>query len=71
MWDIESGAHLTGEDIGRALMQQGQLIERMRAFQEKYEFLICAVNQVPPFDAARAVAEIHRRRARWRTTSRG
>ena len=51
IWDIESGAHLTGEDVGRALMQQGQLIERMRAFQEKYEFLICAVNQVPPFDA--------------------
>ena len=43
---------MTGEDVGRALMQQGQLIERMRAFQEKYEFLICAVNQVPPFDAA-------------------
>ena len=51
MWDIESGAHVTGEDVGRALMRQGQLIERMRAFQEKYEFLVCAVNQVPPFDA--------------------
>ena len=25
--------------------------ERMRVFQQKYEFLICAVNQVPPFDA--------------------
>jgi amidase len=23
----------------------------MRLFQEKYEFLVCAVNQVPPFDA--------------------
>ena len=42
---------MTGEDVGRALIQQGQLIERMRAFQQKYEFLICAVNQVPPFDA--------------------
>ncbi len=52
VWDIESGAHLTGEDLGRALMRQGQLIERMRAFHAKYEFLICAVNQVPPFDAA-------------------
>ena len=62
VWDIESGAHLTGEDVGRALMQQGQLIERMRAFQEKYRFLVCAVNQVPPFDARRAVAEVDRRR---------
>ena len=51
IWDIESGAHLSGEDVGRALMQQGLLLERMRVFQEKYEFLICAVNQVPPFDA--------------------
>ncbi len=23
----------------------------MRVFQKKYEFLVCAVNQVPPFDA--------------------
>jgi amidase len=51
IWDIESGAKLTGEDIGRALIQQGLLLERMRVFQEKYEFLICAVNQVLPFEA--------------------
>jgi amidase len=51
LWDIESGAHLTGEDIGRALLEQGQLIDRMRVFQEKYEFLVCAVNQLPPFVA--------------------
>ena len=51
VWDIESGAHVTGEDLGRALIQQGQLIERMRAFQQKYDFLVCAVNQVLPFDA--------------------
>jgi amidase len=51
VWDIESGAHITGEEVGRALVQQGLLFERMRAFQEKYEFLVCAVNQVPPFAA--------------------
>lgn len=51
IWDIESGAHVSGEEVGRALVQQGQLLDRMRAFQEKYEFLVCAVNQVPPFDA--------------------
>jgi amidase len=51
LWDIESGAHLTGEQVGRALIRQGQLIDRMRAFQEKYEFLVCAVNQLPPFAA--------------------
>jgi amidase len=51
IWDIESGAHLTGEDVGRALVHQGELIERMRAFYDRYAFLVCAVNQVPPFDA--------------------
>lgn len=52
IWDIERGQALSGEDVARALMQQGQLLERVRKFQERYEFLICAVNQVPPFDAA-------------------
>lgn len=51
IWDIESGARVTGEDLGRALVEQGRLFDRLRAFQEKYEFLVCAVNQVPPFAA--------------------
>ncbi len=52
IWDIESGSRLSGEKVGWALAQQGALLERMRQFQEKYEFLVCAVNQVPPFDAS-------------------
>ena len=32
-------------------MAQARLYERIHVFQEKYRFLICAVNQVPPFDA--------------------
>ncbi len=52
IWEIERGKALSGEDVARALMQQGQLLERMRKFEERYEFLVCAVNQVPPFDAA-------------------
>jgi len=51
IWDIEQGAKLTGEAVGDALLQQGQLLERMRQFEQKYQFLICAVNQVPPFAA--------------------
>ena len=51
IWDIERGADVSGEALARALMQQGQLLERIRLFQQRYEFLICAVNQVPPFDA--------------------
>ena len=26
-------------------------MDRMRVFQQEYDFLVCAVNQVPPFDA--------------------
>ena len=49
--EIERGARLSGGDVARALVLHGEIMERMRRFQEKYEFLLCAVNQVPPFDA--------------------
>ena len=52
IWEIERGARLSGQDVARALMQQGQLLDRMRLFQERYAFIVCAVNQVPPFDAS-------------------
>jgi len=52
IWDIESGAKLTGSDVARAITKHGALLERMRVFQERHEFLVCAVNQVPPFDAS-------------------
>jgi amidase len=51
VWQIEAGSKLTGSDVARAMADHGALMERFRAFQEKYEFLICAVNQLPPFDA--------------------
>ena len=49
--EIERGARLTTAEITRAIVLHGEILERMRRFQEKYEFLLCAVNQVPPFDA--------------------
>jgi len=51
VWQIELGRNLTGEAIARAMQMHGELMLRMVRFQEKYEFLICAVSQVPPFDA--------------------
>lgn len=51
IWDIEAGARLSGADVARVIIKHGALLERMRVFQEKYPFLVCAVNQVPPFDA--------------------
>jgi len=52
VWQIECGRDLSGAEIADAMSLHGELMQRMRGFQEKYEFLICAVNQVPPFDAA-------------------
>jgi amidase len=49
--EIEAGAKLSSGEVAKAMIQHGQLMERMRLFQEEYEFLLCAVNQVPPFDA--------------------
>ena len=52
IWNIEQGLALSGVDVGRAMTAQAALLDRMRRFFERYEFLLCAVNQVPPFDAA-------------------
>jgi amidase len=49
--EIEAGLALTSADVSRAMLQHGQLLERIRRFQERYELMLCAVNQVPPFDA--------------------
>jgi amidase len=50
IWNIEAGARLRGPDIARAVRQHTALYQRMREFMETYEFLICPVSQVPPFD---------------------
>jgi amidase len=49
--EIEAGLALTGSDVARALIDHGELLERVRRFEERYPFFVCAVNQVPPFDA--------------------
>jgi amidase len=51
VWQIESGSRFTGSEIAKAMTCHGELMEHTRRFQEKYEFLLCAVNQLPPFDA--------------------
>jgi amidase len=50
--EIEAGLALTGAHVARAMALHGELMERMRQFQQRYEFLLCAVSQIPPFDAA-------------------
>ncbi len=50
--EIESGMALSGSDVSAAMKRHGELMERVRRFQDDYEFILCAVNQVPPFDAS-------------------
>ena len=49
IWNYEQGLKLTGVDVARAQELRTQVYHRMRAFLERYEFLLCPVNQVPPF----------------------
>jgi amidase len=49
--EIEAGRKITTPELARAMQLHAQLVERMRKFQETYEFTLCAVNQLPPFDA--------------------
>jgi amidase len=54
IWNAEQGLALSAQDVGRAFAAQAALLDRMRAFFDQYEYLLCAVNQVPPFDASLA-----------------
>jgi amidase len=49
IWNIEQGKRLTPEKIARAAVLRSELFHRMRAFLETYEFLLCPVNQLPPY----------------------
>jgi amidase len=50
--EVELGRSLTTAAVAQAMVRQGQLMDRMRRFEERYAFTLCAVNQIPPFDAA-------------------
>jgi len=49
--EIERGAAITPTDIEQAEAKHTRLLARVAKFFETYRFLVCAVNQVPPFDA--------------------
>jgi len=49
--EIEAGLALSSTAVAQAMIRHAELLDRMRRFQERYEFILCAVNQVPPFDA--------------------
>ncbi|HEU4644805.1 MAG TPA: amidase [Burkholderiales bacterium] len=49
IWNIEQGLALDGAKVVRAERLRTEVYQRMRAFLEKYEFLLGPVNQLPPF----------------------
>jgi amidase len=49
IWNIEQGLRLTPEQITRGQALRTEVFHRLRAFLERYEFLLCPVNQVLPF----------------------
>lgn len=51
VWNAEEGLKLSALDVGHAMVRQSDLFHRVREFMERYDFFLCAVNQVPPFDA--------------------
>jgi amidase len=49
VWNVEQGLALTTEQLAKAEAKRAQLFQRMRALLEKHEFLVCPVNQLPPY----------------------
>jgi len=50
IWNIEAGESITGPQLARIESKRTALYHRVREFMETHEFMICPVNQVPPFD---------------------
>jgi amidase len=48
--EIERGARVTDAELAGAAARHERLLAKVGAFFERYDFLVCAVNQVPPFD---------------------
>jgi len=49
--EIEYGQSLSSAAVAEAMVQHSQLLDRMRQFEEKYAYTLCAVNQLAPFEA--------------------
>jgi amidase len=50
LWNVEEGRKRSAEDVARAEVLRTELFHRMRTFLEKYDFFLCPVNQLPPYD---------------------
>jgi amidase len=50
LWEVERGSKLSSRDVAQALALRSRAWDRMRVFQEKYEYFITPTTQVLPFD---------------------
>jgi amidase len=50
IWNTEFGLGLSGVDVGLAEVKRTELFQRVQDFMERYDYIVCPVNQVPPFD---------------------
>jgi len=50
IWNTEAGVALNGLDISNAEKQRTTIYHELCAFMDEYEYLVCPVTQVPPFD---------------------
>lgn len=53
VWNIEEGRRLTGVQLADAARRHTDLHERVRAFMDRYSFLVLPVSQVPPFEISK------------------
>jgi amidase len=49
IWNIEEGLKRSAEQVAKAETTRTTLFHRVRTFLERYEFLVCPVNQLPPY----------------------
>jgi amidase len=47
--NVEEGRRRSAEDVARAEVLRSALFHRMRKFFDTYDFLVCPVNQLPPY----------------------
>ena len=50
LWEVERGSKLTGAEIAQAHSLRSAAWDRMRTFQEKYEYFVAPTCQVVPYD---------------------
>ena len=51
-FEVAQAERFTGADVGRALARQVRMYQESQRFFERYEYFVCPVTQVAPFDVS-------------------